>query len=406
MGNHSPHAKLRSERAPPPYFAGRAEQLAALNYRLDELCETGDPTSGMALIVGVPGVGKTQLARKFADEATRREGTRQVFWLELSTRTLKAEDLVVFMAMMKAVGSEQTGRRVADIHPRASRIGVGALSVRAEVTRDHVRHAQDLTSLLRDSLDDGGWKDRALLITIDELQTVDPVGIETLRTLHVGEHGCPVMVVGIGLQHTQQVLGNPADGSSGISRLAKPIKLESLPSAQALEAIGRNMQALGYEIAEPCVRALAKASHGFPQHIHGYLEGAIEAIGKYGSLDADGALAEALAAGDQARADYYDTRLAMLVDQDAMLPVIETMVETGRKSLRRSEAVRAVSEASFDGEDVVRQAIAHGVLSVGNEGVSFGIPSFHDHMEQRLDQYRRLQRRLQARRRDETLGNL
>ena len=67
--------------------------------------------------------------------------------------------------------------------------------------------------------------------------------------------------------------------------------------------------------------------------------------------------------GDQARTDYYDTRLSMLPDQDAMLPVIEAMVETSRKSLRRSEAVRAVAGASFDGENAVRQAIAHGVLT-------------------------------------------
>lgn len=389
------HAKLRSEREPLPYFAGRTAELGALNKRLDSLCETGEPIGGIALVVGVPGVGKTQLARKFAHEALRRGGTRRVFWLELNTRTLKAADVVLFMDMMTAVDRERAGRRVADVRPRASRIGVGALSVRAEVTREHIRHTHDLVSLLRNSLHHGVWKDRALVITIDELQTVDPVGTETLRVLHLGEHGCPVMVLGVGLQHTQQVLGNPADGSSGISRVVAPIKLESLPSTQALEAVRRNMQALGHEIAEPCVRALAEASHGFPQHIHGYLEGAIEAIGKYGSLDADGALAEAVAAGDQARADYYDTRLAMLVDQDAMLPVIEAMAETGRKSLPRSEAVRAVSGAAFDGENVVQRAIAHGVLTVGNDGVSFGIPSFHDHMEQRLDRRRQLQRRLQ-----------
>ena len=65
------------------------------------------------------------------------------------------------------------------------------------------------------------------------------------------------------------------------------------------------MNALGHDIAEPSATALAKASQGFPQHIHGYLTGALE---------------QALQAGDQARADYYATRLDMLSDQDAMLP--------------------------------------------------------------------------------------
>lgn len=60
--NKRPIAKLRSQRGRPPHFAGRTEELAALNKRLDDLCETGDPSEGMSLVVGVPGVGKTQLA--------------------------------------------------------------------------------------------------------------------------------------------------------------------------------------------------------------------------------------------------------------------------------------------------------------------------------------------------------
>ena len=63
-----------------------------------------------------------------------------------------------------------------------------------------------------------------------------------------------------------------------------------------------------------------------------------------------------------------------------MLPVIETMLKTGRESLRRSEAVAAVNEAFCDGENIVRQAIAHGVLTPERGSVGFGIPSFHRHM--------------------------
>ena len=146
----------------------------------------------------------------------------------------------------------------------------------------------------------------------------------------------------------------------------------------------------------------------------------------------------------------------MLPDQDAMLPVIETMLETGRKSLRRSEAVAVVepsagvregpaprmeepsagvregpaprmkepsagvregpaprmkepsagvrqgpaprSKPSLDGENIVQQAIAHGVLTLDRGGVSFGIPSFHSHMEQLLNEHRQLQKRLRQRR--------
>ena len=35
--------------------------MSALKKRLARLCETGDPRGGMSLVMGVPGVGKTQL---------------------------------------------------------------------------------------------------------------------------------------------------------------------------------------------------------------------------------------------------------------------------------------------------------------------------------------------------------
>ena len=248
------------------------------------------------------------------------------------------------------------------------------------------------------------WNRKALVLVVDELQTIRPEGMRALRVLHQGDHGCPILLVGIGLQHTQHVLGNPADGSAGISRVAAPITLESLSEAEALEAIDGNMRAMGHRIPDACVVALAQASQGFPQHIHGYLNGAIEAIEKYGSLAVGRSLDHALEAGNRARTDYYDTRLAMLPDQDAMLPVIEAMVETDRMWLRRSEAVRAVNEgpstgakASPDGENTVRQAIAHGVLTVERGGVSFGIPSFHSRMVELLQEHRQLQMRLRQR---------
>ena len=46
------------------------------------------------------------------------------------------------------------------------------------------------------------WKGKALVLVIDELQTVGAKGMAALRTLHEGWHGCPIMLVGVGLQNT------------------------------------------------------------------------------------------------------------------------------------------------------------------------------------------------------------
>ena len=379
-------AKLRSEREPPPYFAGRGKELAVLRKRLDSLCETGNPRGGVALIIGVPGVGKTQLGQKFAADAAAHGATVDVHQFATDT-TMLEHDVDLFMAMARALDAEEAGRRVAELDTRSTGRTAGVGVVRGGITQEHARHTGRLSALLDASRQTNMWHGKALLLLVDELQSVAPAGMRALRVLHQGDHGCPILLVGIGLQHTQQVLGNPADGSTGISRVATPIQLACLSDSEALDAIRRGMRAMGHDIPEPATAALAKASYGFPQHIHGYLQGALDAIAEYGSLAAGPALTAALAAGDQARTDYYDARLGMLTDQDAMLPVIATLLQEGRESLRRSEAVRAVNAAAFDGEKTVREAIIHGVLTLQRGGVSFGIPSFRGHMERLLAEH-------------------
>ena len=395
MSNETQRAKLRSQREPPPYFAGRAKELAALNKRLDNLRETGDPTGGMALIVGVPGAGKTQLGRKFAEDAVARDALniRRLF----ADTSMLENDVDLFMAIARALDAEAAGRKVADLDTRSTGRNAGIGMFRGGLTREHARHTGSLSALLHASQHAGMWKRKALVLVIDELQTVQPHGMRALRALHQGDHHCPFLLLGIGLQHTQQVLGGAPDEVAGISRVADPIRLAPLSEQEALEAIAGNLLALGHEIPEASVAALAKASQGFPQHIHGYLHGAIEAIDKHGNLEPGPSLDAALKAGDQARTDYYDTRLSMLADQDAMLPVIETMLATSRDSLRRSETIKAVNDAAFDGETTVRQAVAHGVLTLDRGGLSFGIPSFRRHMEHLLEEHRELQMRLRER---------
>ena len=386
MNDPAHRVELRSEREPPLHFAGRTKELAALRKRLDDLCDTGDASGGMALIVGVPGVGKTQLGRKFAEDATARDAALDIRRLATDTSMLERH-VDLFLAMARALDVEEDARRVADLDTRSTARSAGVGFVRGGLTQEHARHTGGLSALLAKYA--GIWRGKALVLVVDELQTVQPQGMTALRVLHQGDHGCPILLVGIGLQHTQQVLANPSDGSAGISRVAEPIRLGVLPDSEALEAIEKNMLALGHAIPESCVAKLACASHGFPQHIHGYLAGAEAAIAKHGGLAPGPSLDDALQAGGRARADYYDTRLSMLPNQNAMLPVVDAMLEQRRSALWQEEAVRAIDDASFDGERTLQEAIKHGVLTLEKGGVSFGIPSFFDHMKTLLVERRR-----------------
>ena len=162
--------------------------------------------------------------------------------------------------------------------------------------------------------------------------------------------------------------------------MAQIIHLRPLPDDDALDAIKGNMQALGHVIPEPCADALAKASQGFPQHIHGYLAAALQAIDEHGGLAEGPALESALQAGHQARADYYDSRLRLL---QGINPCNAGRRDgsTGASALAIEDAVRELDTDGFNGREALDKAIAHGVLAEDPLGaVSFGIPSFHGYV--------------------------
>ena len=332
--------------------------------------------------MGVPGVGKTQLGLTFAkDAATNRKP--EVLHLALNTSLLE-NDIDLFMAMAQTLDAERIAREVADLDSETRRNcsvrDFGTAGLKAGRTQEHARHTGRLFALLLVSRRTRMWEDAALVLTIDELQTVQASGLAALRVLHEGDHGCPILMVGIGLQHTPTVLAGSSD-TPGISRLAQVIQLRPLPHDDALDAIKGNLQALGHAIPEACADALAKASQGFPQHIHGYLAGALQAIEEHGGLEEGPSLQTALQAGHQARTDYYDSRLRLLQGIKPMQTLAGAMDQRGTNALAIEDAVSELDAAGFNGKEALDKAIAHGVLAEDSPGaVSFGIPSFHGYM--------------------------
>ena len=377
---------IPNDREPLPYFAGRTDELTVLNARLDNVL-AGGTTGGIALVTGVPGAGKSELGRQFVKRAIARELPPAICHLPADVSLLRS-DLGTFKEMAATLGRAEMGRRVAEIDTRGTGWSAGGGSVKVQRTTEHARDTGTLYELLRSSLREGMWKDKALIVTIDELQTVEPAAMRNLHMLHKGEHGCPILVVGIGLQHTQDVLAHPPDGSPGISRTALPITLGCLAREEAVDAVAGNMGAFGCGISEDSAQALARATFGFPQHLHAYLEAAVEIIRTRGPLDEAGLLDEAIAKGDERRTRYYQDRLRSMntrTPTDAMMPVVAALDAQKKDALREREAIDAANKGGFDGEAVVDDAIAHGVLTRHPDGsVGFGIPSFRDYMTDQL----------------------
>ena len=369
-----------SARQPPPHFAGRKEELALLNQGLDRLLHTGDPTGGIVLVTGVPGVGKTQLARKFSEDAVAHH--KGVVSCVVETSVLDSPVSLV-LDMGRALGATDAARRAADMDSRKTGGGLGLarLFTRSH-TKEHVRHTPSLATMLRETTHVGMWKGcNAMVLVVDELQTVTPTGMAALRVLHEGNHQCPIYLLGVGLQHTPFVLANPGTTRDAISRPNEPIRLGSLNDADALEAVTVGLANEGHEVPEESALALAAASQGFPQHIHGYLAGALSAIAEHGHLQPGAALTSALQTGHKHRDAYYDmTADKMAPDRSVIYPVVALMQRRDTTALPRRDAAQAVTESGDDGDAVVRQAIEHGVLQLDKGEVSFAIPSFHAHM--------------------------
>ena len=163
------------EREPPLYFAGRKDELDALGAKLRRLCGTGDPTGGLQLTVGVPGIGKTQLAAEFA----KRVGGARVLGRKVAAVDLSAEELDSPVDMFKTMGNALDERaqsnRVAQHDDRVSGATAGLLGARGALAMDIARHTPELPGLLRESLRAGMWQGKALVVIIDELQRTSGV---------------------------------------------------------------------------------------------------------------------------------------------------------------------------------------------------------------------------------------
>ena len=363
-----------------PHFAGRTEEMAELGERLEDVL-LGNTTNGIQLITGVPGVGKSQLGRMFAT-AARDRGNIRCVWVDVAT---VESDVGLFLTIAEALDRDEKGREVAELNAKLT-VG-GQAPERARHTSAFPRL---LAALKRSITKEGTWGDgEALVLLIDELQTIRPQAMENLHVLHLGDHGCPILVVGIGLQHTQMVLACPADSTPGISRTSPPIVLGSLSPDEAREAIRENVVAIaGEHLSDDCVAKLAAASHGFPQHIHAYVAGAVEVIRKQGHCREGPSLDEALKRGDARRSNYYLDRIASTGMNDpigAIGHIVAKLDERGADAMLIDDAIAAFNDTKHDGEAVVEAAIARGVLARQRDGtVGFGIPSFQTFMLEKL----------------------
>ena len=388
---------LGGDRSRSLHFAGRRKELAALHERFQYLVSEQDPEDGLVLIDGIQGIGKTGLLREFARQAVAegRYGETEVVHLPLVAEELgeRPGDLAATMLnnIPSAVPTDMQGARrevsraFAWIKRTVKRGPGFELRVQADLP---------LNQLLRESKALGWWDGRALLLTIDEIQNIDGNGRRNLATLHEGKHGCPILVICAGLQHSRQVLQDPLRTtderpSPAISRFST-FTLAMLSREDSIEAVQQSVlkatdRALPAELAE----RIASICEGFPQHLHGYVQAAVYAAQTFGTLDADDAKQWVMEQGDDARRTYYEGRLASFSpDEGIALCQIAAIAREHDGHVAWRVAADATDAADTDatGRQLLTAAIQKGVVSLaeGSTDLVFPIPPLMNHLASRL----------------------
>lgn len=366
---------LHGECGPPPHFAGRHAELSLMQRRLDAVLTARNPKAdGLLLFTGIPGIGKTHLAYHFVQQQKAARNVKAVL--------VGAEELAYPEGMVlrigRTMGAEDAFAKAAGIGGKVSgaRASVAGV-VTAGVTVDPAKPTLGFTQMLGATATLRAWRNKALVLVIDEVQNTNESGAEQLRALHQGLHECPILTIAAGLQHSKSVLSE-----RGISR-ASHHSLGLLSTDESVEAVYHGLANLGTPASESTAKTLADAAMRFPQHIHGYIEAARLVHDARGEIDSPDAIAEALKIGAKSREEYYVGRMGAMGDAAKLYRLVEDM------ATRNADAVTRPTAESIVGANVVDAAIRHGVLSSQEDGVlSFGIPSFRNYMIRRAAAYR------------------
>ena len=395
--------ELGNERDRPLHFGGRARELRALHKRLRFVATERDPSGGMVLVDGIQGIGKTQLVREFAGQAVGQTvgghagGKVEVAHLAWDAAALRAPAGELFRDIVSSLSPSWPNSAEAAKRESSRLAGqVRRTLRRAAGIELAAREGASLQSLLRESSDREWWHGRAMLITVDEVQNIGGEARMNLATLHEGRHGCPILLLCAGLQHSSVVLQKPlrtrdGDVSPAVSRFER-LTLGMLRPEESAEVVRESVRkATGAVVPAGLAEKIAAATLGFGQHLHGYVAACLDAVRRFGTLDCAAAVEQALASGDAARRRYYEGRIQSFSPRERRA-LRNVAVACGQAAgVSWDEAEHLVARSGLDAKrELLDAAIEKDVLALDapTDTLSFPIPSLVDYLARRAAQTR------------------
>ena len=381
-----------ADRTSPLVFVGRQRELERLDATIRNVAECG--TEGATSVVyGVPGAGKTALARELANRWVQREADgRPVCVVRLGVGALDASPRELAATLLRHL-------------PLRSQLPQGSLGL-AE------------NSGLSDCLDAYGalWlADVTIVLAVDEFQAVPvtPRSRALVRELHenIGNHR--IVLLAFGLQNAVDVLC--AEDGLNLSRLkaSAGIPLGTLEPGQGREAIAGTLDALGLRWgnkewrdylrqrgfereqwqrwAERLVSVLDRETANFPHHLTNALAAVCDCLLRgQSTFSPEHDLVDAvLAKLNSLKGAYYDTRLGQLRDHSLALGALcSQMLERDLRIVLKAEARDALATSTNDGDrvkpkaaaELLARAIGRGIFTPEAGGLAVTIPSMITHL--------------------------
>lgn len=276
-----------------PYFAGRESQLRHFGTGLREACDKPRDAAIFRLYQGVPGAGKSALAKHI--EA---QHAGQALFVRVSPQKCTDIDTIRDLARTAAEDTDgllaRLGRHIVRDSAEAMRITRMGGEIAAAITSG--RHSRI-----------------PVILHIDEVQGLTERNGPALVDLHtIGLDVAPCVVLMTGLTHAEQ---NVRATAPGMSRLSADtcVQMEPMPAAEAMASTTLMLDDLrAHGTAARRAAALdvvAREAQGWPQHLHFAQHYLCEELRRNdGDLDAV-ELAHVAAATTERREDYYRKRL-------------------------------------------------------------------------------------------------
>lgn len=378
---------LRTERDLPYVFVGRHQELRRLNNHFNIVSERSQGSSGLVLVCGIPGIGKTQLIEKFARE---KEQSGEALWLRLHPEDLTESRVLVLLR--SALRLRRSNLRWTDVE-------VNVLGVKTNIARDH--EYEELTTGL-DQLVHSKHK-QPIIVTVDEIQKLRQTQADVLSKFHTGTSDLPILVVCAGLQNAYAVLQQ-----HGLSRLGELLELDLLSLEDCQDAVRQMLEIWGRNNGDPIegvrehrVRNLASSTQGFPCHLQSHLS-ALKAVklDQGINFDTENNWIRVEEIATQKRAAHYDERIQALGFHNAgivMHRIAKLLYEREDetfKAISSSDVIKILNAVERDGMvDIDKGKALHRLVESGCLKVedysfySIPIPSFQKHLLAKLDPY-------------------